>query len=966
MSPSIDPEILLGFLEEANSYLPAIRSGLASLRNEPSNLEAVEEAHRGVHTIKGAAGMVGLTGLSLLADRFEHLLDQIMQDGRTVDQPVLDTMESAVETIAAYLEATLGETLDEDTLVSGAIERLQVLIGESAGSVEESNESAPAGSLGHDDGSFDDEMPNFASLGLPPFAMPSGLPFETVAPVIPEPQASLSTSSSDVSPELLEVFRLEADDHLRTLTNLLPETKINPADRDQWQEIRRAAHTLKGTAAMVGFAEVTKLAHRMEDLLDQYFEGTRVATAEEIDLLVRSSDAIDDSIQGRTADFPGLHRQLEEALAESGAAVPIAITTAPEPAAAALALPTAIADEPAEEPQPKAQARRKDTNESMVRIPIERLNEIVKLVGELVIARTSFESRLSDFEKVLNELDPSTNRLRRTTSRLEVGFEALALGGATAVGPIGEPFDALEMDRYTEFHIVSRELSETTSDIQTLASELSHVHSDCEGYLTRQARLASELEDKLMRLRMVPLGTHSSKLQRTVRSAADQTRKSAQLLIEGERTGLDKTVLDAMADPLMHLLRNAVDHGLETPEVRRALGKPELGTIKLSASHEGNQVILRIADDGRGIDPHAVRAVAQQRGLIESDHLPTDELYDLLFAPGFSTKKDVSELSGRGVGLDVVKTKVESLKGSIAISSKPGQGTTFTIRLPLTLAITRALLVESNGQTFAIPLDCVEQIQRFDEADVQRIGTDPVLQVGSETVPVSHLGRILNLTDPSREAVKRPPVLILRVEDKRLAVVIDRLIGGREIVVKNLGPHLARMPMITGATLLGDGSVVLILNPRELLRTAAIHTSATFSQLLPRPAPARRKAETSVLLVDDSPSVRRVLMGLMERNGWKSITAKDGVEALELLQRGPVPDIILSDIEMPRMDGYELLGSIRGQATLSRLPVVMITSRSAEKHRQKAMELGASAYLTKPYQDESLLEVIQQLTRSTA
>lgn len=419
-----------------------------------------------------------------------------------------------------------------------------------------------------------------------------------------------------------------------------------------------------------------------------------------------------------------------------------------------------------------------------------------------------------------------------------------------------------------------------------------------------------------------------------------------------------------MADPLLHLLRNAVDHGLESPEVRRALGKPEAGTIRLSAIHEGNQVVLRIADDGRGIDANAVRETAVARG-IDAHDLPLDDVYGLLFAPGFSTKSEVSELSGRGVGLDVVKSKVEALKGTVSITSKIGQGTTFTIRLPLTLAVTRALLVQSNGQTFAIPLDCVEQILRFEESDVQRIGREPVLQIGETTYPVAHLGRVLELKTPNDDAVKRPPVLIVRAGEKRLALVVEHLIGGREIVIKNLGPHLRKTPTVTGATLLGDGSVVLILNPPELVRASAARAAMEMSMLMPRSVPQRARTATTVLVVDDSPSVRRVLTTLAERQGWKPIAAKDGIEALEILQRGQaLPDIVLSDVEMPRMDGFELLGSIRGQASLARLPVVMITSRAAEKHRRKAMDLGASAYVTKPYQDESLVDVIRHLTRS--
>ncbi|MBX3398802.1 MAG: Hpt domain-containing protein [Gemmataceae bacterium] len=930
MSRTVDPDILLGFLEEAEGYLPAIRAGLAAIRENPLDVAASEEAHRGVHTIKGAAAMVGLDGLSHLAHHLETALDDLRQGRLVPDPEIFPTFETAVVAIERYLENALSESIDEDAIVADAVEGLRALRGLPAPASAATGAAlgGPGWILPFEEAepTLDDTIPDFAAL----------------APPIPKPVES-AAPASDVPPELLEVFRLEADDHLRALTTLLPRTKTDPADREQWQDIRRAAHTLKGTAAMVGFANVTKLAHRMEDLLDLYFEGTRTATPAEIDLLLKGTDAIEDAIAGRPAMFDALYTALDAAL--GAASVPVA---EPEPA-------------PKSEPKVDAKPARLD-GDSFVRVPIERLDDIVKLVGELVIARTAFEARMADFQRLLNELEPSTLRLRRAGAKLDTGFEALALGGESAAPVDG--FDALEFDRYTEFHLVSRELAETTNDIQTLAGELAHVHGDCDGFLTRQARLAGDLEDKLMRLRMVPLSTHANKLERTVRNAAEQTNKRAELVLEGERTGLDKSVLEAMADPLLHLLRNAVDHGLESPEVRRALGKPETGTIRLSAAHEGNQVVLRIADDGRGIDTAAVRETALARGFPDAAELPAEDVHALLFEPGFSTKDEVSELSGRGVGLDVVKTKVEALKGTVAIASRPGHGTTFTIRLPLTLAIARALLVRTNGQTFALPLDCVEQILRFEESDVQRIGLDPVLRVGDDTVPVAHLGRTLELKTPPDEGVKKPPVLVLRAGEKRLAVVVERLLGGREIVVKNLGPHLRKATAVTGATLLGDGSVVLILNPVELARAAALRTSTTMSQLVPRSVPLRPRTATTVLLVDDSPSVRRVLAALAERQGWTAIAAKDGVEALELLRRGPLPDIVLSDVEMPRMDGFELLGSIRGQANLARLPVVMITSRAAEKHRRKAMDLGASAYVTKPYQDEALVDIVRHLVRS--
>ena len=970
MSRPIDAELLLGFLEEARGYLPGVRGGLAAFRADPASPDALVEAHRYVHTIKGAAAMVGMSGLSHIAYEFETAIDLLMEGKLDADPATFAVLDRATSHVENYLDGTEAGTLDEASLVAGALANLKALGAMVPLGTPELEEPPPfadsalgdlfamppfpsasdtATSLSAEDTFADGDLP------CPPFALPKPPNF-AAKPFAPAP--------GDVSPELMEVFCLEADEHLRALTTLLPEAKLDPSDKERWSAIRRAAHTLKGTAAMVGFADVTAVAHRMEDLLDLYFEGTRTASPAEIDLLLSATDAIDDSINGRGSAlvFPSLLRKFSELSLAVPHAEP-AEEVVPEAAPAELvdaALPAA--------------PRKREVSEAYVRVPIERLNEIVKLVGELVINRTAFEQRMGEFARLLGDMQPSTARLRKASGKLETGFEVGALAGGRSAGASaydpgdgipGDGFDELEFDRYTEFHLISRELAETTNDVQTLAGDLTDLHGDFDGLLTREARLASEVEDKLMRLRMVPLGGVANKLQRTVRTAAQQVGKKAELVLEGERTGLDKTLLEAMADPLLHLLRNAVDHGLESPEVRVALGKPAHGTIVLRAGHEGSQVVLTIRDDGKGIDADAVRHAAVARGVLpqaEADALSGEALFALLFAPGFSTKGAVSELSGRGVGLDVVKTRVESLKGTVVVSSVPGQGTTFTVRLPMTLAVTRALLVRAHQQTFAIPLDAVEQILRFDEGDVQRIGREPVLNVGGQVYPVAHLGRILELKQTPDESVKRPPVLLLKADGKRAAVVVEHLLGGREVVIKNLGTHLKRVRAVSGSTLMGDGTVVLILNPSELLRGASAATVAPVRHAAQ--VPTRPRNALNVLIVDDSPSVRRVLTSLVERNGWTATVAKDGIEAVEALQRGAArPDVVLSDVEMPRMDGYDLLGTIRGLPAFAALPVVMITSRAAEKHRRKAMELGASAYVTKPYQDEALVAVIRQLAR---
>jgi chemosensory pili system protein ChpA (sensor histidine kinase/response regulator) len=447
---------------------------------------------------------------------------------------------------------------------------------------------------------------------------------------------------------------------------------------------------------------------------------------------------------------------------------------------------------------------------------------------------------------------------------------------------------------------------------------------------------------------------------------ATQQHKQVDLIVEGESTELDKTVLEQMADPLLHILRNAVDHGIEPPELRIVRGKLPKGVIRLRAYHEGSQIVLQVSDDGSGVDSEVLRATAVARGFAaaaDANTLTEDELRSFLFMPGFSTADEISEISGRGVGLDIVKAQVQKVKGSLVLDSVPGEGTTFTIRLPMTLAITRALLVKAHQETFAIPLDGVRQILRVDREELQHVGQEPVVHLNGVVYPLIYLGKALGLKLAADESVIRPPLLILNTAGKQIAVVVDQVLGGREIVIKNLGGHLRHVRGVSGATLMGDGSVVLIIDPTELPRRVSQPRLVGTRPGIPAPA-ARAKESFTVLVVDDSPSVRRVISNLIKSVGWRPVVARDGVEALEILhQLGTPPDLVVLDVEMPRMDGYELLGTLRGQEAYRALPVVMVTSRAGDKHRRKAISLGASAYVVKPYQDEALLNVIRQLVR---
>ena len=498
----------------------------------------------------------------------------------------------------------------------------------------------------------------------------------------------------------------------------------------------------------------------------------------------------------------------------------------------------------------------------------------------------------------------------------------------------------------------------------TVGNELRNLIGDFDQLLNRQGRLSRDTQDRLMRIRMVPLTTLAAKLHRTVRVVAGQQHKDVEFLIQGADTELDKLVLEELADPLMHILRNAVDHGLEAADVRRAANKPERATIRVQAFSQGTQVILKVSDDGAGLNFDAIRETAARHGLVAASdlaNLSEEELAAFIFLPGFSTARTVSEVSGRGVGMDIVRDKVQKLKGTVSVESHAGQGTTFTIRLPMTLAVTRALLVRASHETFALPMQSVVQILRLERKQIDKLGPSPVIRLGDETLPLVYLSEQLRLRAPADKTSANLPVLVLAAGDQKVAVAVEKILAGRDIVVKTLGSHLRKVKGLIGATLMGDGSVVPILDAADLVG----HTGAVTRPRSIVPAPHRlvSRAETPLLMVvDDSVSVRRVMTNLLKNSGWQVLEAKDGIDALEKLQQAErQPNLFLLDIEMPRMDGYELLTALRSQAEHRQSPIVMVTSRAGDKHRQKATRLGATDYVIKPYQDDELLSLLRNL-----
>ena len=776
--------------------------------------------------------------------------------------------------------------------------------------------------------------------------------------------------------ELMEIFAEEAEDHLRTIYDGLNSLRENAKDSAALANVRRSSHTLKGAAGAVNLQAASKLAHRMEDMLDYLANQGAAINESQLELLLATADQLqemtagDFELESMAEQIVESYRSYDREMAAVDRQCETS-TTQHLSASNGLAGEAAVAkldDEnqisPPSVEVPAANATKK--NGQSIRVPLDRLDQLVSLLGEMFVNRSQFQSRLDEFESRIEDMQNAMERLRDVAHYVE--NQQLRSHQVDRAGNFCKPiadFDSLEFESYNDLHLFTQSLSEVDSDAEIMAGEFREVKMTFESLLRRQDQLNRIAQQNLMRIRMLPLSDIVSKLQRNVRTVAKKVGRSVQLNVVGEHLELDKTILDAITDPLLHLIRNAIDHGVEDATVRKASGKPEMATITLKAVNHGTKVSLRISDDGAGLDLKKIREKAIEKGLIEdSDDVAPDDLRGLIFHPGFSTAKQLTDVSGRGVGMDVVGDAIRKLNGSIRVDSETGVGTTFTIQLPTSIGLARAVMVELAGQTYAIPSETVREVRRFESDSVTQTDERPEIVVGTKTMPLMELSEHLQLRSPEDKSNLEHacPMLILHDGDDELAITVDVVLGSKDIVIKSLGKHLKRLRGFNGATLDGDGSVIPILDTTELFypdATGIVSLDHDYGYCAPMAV--RNKA----MVIDDSISVRRVTESLLQFAGWDVVTAKDGVDALEQLgEMDHVPDIFLCDMEMPRMDGIEFIRQIREQVEFSATPAVMVTSRASEKHRHKAFESGATDYVVKPFNDEQLLELITRLVET--
>lgn len=791
----------------------------------------------------------------------------------------------------------------------------------------------------------------------------------------------LERIKDEIDPQLLPIFLEEAAELVPLLGQQLRSWEAAPADTGSSQGLQRTLHTLKGSARMAGAMAIGQVTHSMEsrvegalgmqtippaiieglvasyDRVNALLDGLRGAATEEsaAQSLAASGDARSVSDLVADATVPAI-----EAGTEAPAEVP-AFSTEPDAgsmrhavlAPAVLAPAAALSDEP---------------KRALLRVRSDLVDRLVNEAGEVAIARSRIEGEMRGLKSGLKELTESVVRLRNQLREIEIAAESQMQSRQREAEEKHETFDPLEFDRFTRFQEITRMMAESVNDVATVQQSLLKSVDDADLAILAQARMNRDLQGGLMRVRMVPFNNVSERLYRVVRQTAKETGKRANLDISGVQTEIDRSVLERMSGPFEHLVRNAIAHGIEAPADRAAAGKSEIGQIHLSARQEGNEFFLSFEDDGRGLDLPKIRARAVAAGLAREDEALTDsQIADFIFMPGFSTADSVSEVAGRGVGMDVVRAEVAALGGRIDIESRPGKGTRFGIALPLTLAVTQVVLVRVGTQMYAIPSVMVEQVRQTRAEELAAAYGSLTINWQDREYPLFYLPRLLGDSKARAHAQRLSPVLLVRSGTQRAAIHVDELAGNQEVVVKNIGPQLSRVIGIAGATVLGNGRIVLILNPVPL----ALQNLASGATRIGPEGDAGGEGESSrdaeravptVMVVDDSLTVRKITSRLLQRENYEVLTARDGVDALEQLQVVR-PDILLVDIEMPRMDGFDLTRNVRADAALKHIPIIMITSRTAEKHRKYAMEVGVNMFLGKPYQEEELLDGIASLLR---
>ena len=930
------------FIEEARELLDVLGRDLVTLEQHPGDAGVVNRAMRTAHTLKGSAAMLGYDRIRTLAHAMEDAL-QVIRDAQIgISADAVDLMLSAADILERHVKSvarTGKEDQEED--VQEPAGRLRALASELAGK----------------------------ALGAP------------------EPVQEAGHAAMELEETFLEEFHAWQT----SLTQALVALELNPADHEARQRFLDNTVALTGSAAALHHEQIAQVAGHMDAIM-------QAAKERGVPLEAEALDALGEAMEVLGALFTALRTEQHDRTPDASAL--IARLKEVRVAGSAVAPPTPPPPPPRKAPAAEVPVDNRRGGRRIIEVDLDRLNQLMNLAAELVISRTRLSTELLRLGGVVTELSEQGHRLTSIERKLaELG--AAGRRSRTSDEGVLRGFTEGEFDRFSDIDVLIRDLRDSSAVVTDLGNDFGGMATTFDQNITRISTIAKDLHDEILRVRMVHFERAFTRIPRIIRDAARGEGKQFNLVLEGADTEIDKNILEAMNNPLLHLLRNTVSHGIEPPEERLARGKPAAGKVTVRAAQEGSHVVIEVSDDGRGIDPNRIRRAAVERKLLSEEQanaLSDAEVIDLIFEPGLSTAEKVNELSGRGVGMDVVRSTVTRFNGVVSVDTAVGRGTTIRITLPLTLAIGQALLVQVNDRHFALPLASVSQIEQITPEQVVLIKDHPYIYRGDTPVPLILLGEALGMPDVQPLNGETRPVVIAQEGERQTALAVDRIVGREDIVIKTLGTHLRHVPGISGATILGDGSVVMILNVPYFLSamtTAQRRASVTSARpgqqggrsaararrsRIAEPPSAKPPAEEAkqvlqpppekgakqppkkhrILIVDDSISIRKYVSGVLERGGYEAITANDGMDAWEKLQNQEC-GLVISDLEMPRMHGYELIAEIKKNARTRDIPVVFLTARAGEKHRRMGVELGAAAFLNKPFSEPELLHLIGEL-----
>ncbi len=901
------------FLVEAGEHLQNLNQGLLSLEKDPTDSAIIDELFRAAHTLKGSAAMMGFPGISDVAHKTEDMLGQFRSGSMPIRKDTLNFLFDSVDAIKLMIDGVAGNK-PEDPLVIDTIKQTYKDVTEKVKNGTAETPPAPAKPTA---------APAKPAAAEKPAAGPVAAKSESAAPKPPGPRAAPPKSKDDLDLAWERTFDISAGQQGAALppksagqAAAKPASPAPPAPPAPPAAARTSPPPPKAAEAK---APMPKAPAPQPSASSAPLSAIPQSLRQEIEDAKRAGVTEKRGVGRRATDTTDIEKQF-------------------------------------------------------IRVNIERLDNLMNLVGEMVVNRNRLARQVEFIKTLREELAFSQSRLLHEIKKFEEKYEYTLTYGMPGPQQAAEQtgdFLELEFDRYDDFNLLSRKLTEITNDTNEIMLELAGFFDSFELDTARISTITTNLQDEITMARMVEMDRLYQMFQRPVRDLSLEENKQVNMVVSGGETKIDKTIFEIISDPLMHMIRNAIAHGIEPAEERKRLGKDPTGSLILNARHEGNSIILAIEDDGRGMDPAVLRKTAVDKGFLgpaEAKGLSDLEALNLIFCPGFSTAATVGKVSGRGVGMDVVSTHLAKINGRIEIKTEKGIGTKFLIRLPLTLAIAQALIVKFKDQELAVPMNLVEETTRYSFKEIQRAAGEEMVNLRGSLTRLLKLNDILGVGKfPKKDETFRHPTLILGMAEKRIALMVEDIVGREEIVVKSLGEYLRTVKTFSGATISGEGNVRLILNISSLFGDeVSMATKASFIPARETAAAAettRRKPK--LLVVDDSISIRKYVQRFLDRTGYEVEVAPDGMEALNVMGRSKF-DVVITDLEMPVMHGYDLIAEMKRNPALMNIPVIVLTSRAGDKHRQKAIEMGAQDYLVKPFEEQEMLTALKKLLSASA